>query len=85
MEGIMVDFLHLNKLNQLIPPCCHVFVIKQSCLLDWNDLVNDRVHHQDSTSNTGDIIDIGKVILFKLDIPLILVIEHAGKRTDRTL
>ncbi len=54
-------------------------------LFYWNYLICQRMHHKDPSSHIGNVIDISKMILLKPKILTIVLVKHAGKRTDRTL
>lgn len=85
MDCVVLNFLHLDELNLLVPVLGHKLTVKQPCLLNWDDFVSCRVHQQYFAFDLGQVIDICKVVFLEFDISLVLVVEHTGERADWAL
>lgn len=85
MEGIMLNLLHLDKLNHSISIPSDVFTIQQPSLLNWDNLICSRVQQQYPACEFCDVVYIGEMIFFEFDIALVFIIKHAGEGAYGTL
>ena len=85
VEGVVFKLLHFKKFDVFAAPLPNIFVVEQSCLLNGNNLVLGRVHHQKWALYITYLVNVGEVVVLELYSRLVLLVEHARKRPNWTL